>query len=80
MHGVEVINASRSELENFMAKQYAVNYKFLEIAGSDNHCGNRQKLIAGICTDTPLADEMDFIERVKNGQTETFVMENPILP
>ncbi len=75
VHGVEVINACRSELENNMAKLYAKNYNLLEFAGTDNHiCGNRTKF-AGMCSDTPVIDENDFIKRVKNGKMSVFSLD-----
>lgn len=72
VHGIEVINANRSPLENRMAKIYAESYGFLEIAGSDNHHGPNQKKFAGVQFETPLKSEADFIERVKNGEAKIF--------
>ena len=74
VHGVEVINASRSESENNMAKIYAENYGLLEFAGSDNHGAGEQKLLAGMCSQTPVLDERDFVERVKNGEMSVFTI------
>lgn len=65
VHGVEIINTGRTELENRMAGLYAQNYNLIEFAGSDNHEGGRRKLLAGMCSDTPLQDEQDFVNRVK---------------
>lgn len=75
VHGVEVINANRSDLENSMAAHYAKSYNLLEFAGSDNHLGAAQKHFAGMCADTPITDERDFIERVMNGELQTFSFE-----
>ena len=72
VHGVEVINANRKPLENRMAKIYAENYGFLEIAGSDNHHGPVQKELAGVLFEKPLENEADFVERVKNGEAKVF--------
>lgn len=72
VHGVEVINACRSELENNMAKIYAKSYNLLEFAGTDNHIGQNRKTFAGMCSDTPVIDENDFIKRVKNGEMSVF--------
>ncbi len=72
VQGVEVINANRTDFENQMAAEYAENYNFLTIAGSDNHIGKAQKKLAGISTDTPIADELDFIDRVRRGALEIF--------
>ncbi len=72
VHGVEVINANRNELENRMAEAYANSYELLKLAGSDNHQGKAQTKLAGIFTDTPITDELDFINRVKEGKFQLF--------
>ncbi len=76
VHGIEVINANRNDAENKMASLYAEQYGLLTIAGSDNHVGKKQPRLAGICTKTPITDEMDFVNRVKNGEIEIFTMVN----
>lgn len=75
IHGMEVINANRSERENDMALYYATSYGLLMTAGSDNHMGKEQKKVAGMSFDTPLRDENDFIERVKKGEQVIFYEE-----
>lgn len=72
VQGIEIVNACRSDFENEMARQYADNYGFLHFAGTDNHIGAAMKSLAGMQTETPIADELDFIERVKNGKAEIF--------
>ena len=73
VHGVEVINSARDDFENNMAKHYAESYGLLEFAGSDNHCGReREGSLSGMCSDIPIADEIDFVQRVKNGEMNTF--------
>lgn len=72
VHGVEIINANRTENENKMAKIYAENYELLEFAGSDNHIADEQKKLAGLQFETPIKDEKDFCERVKNNNYEIF--------
>ncbi len=72
VHGVEVINANRNELENGMALIYAESYGLLKLAGSDNHQGDMQKKLAGIETETPIRDEFDFIKRVMAEEIELF--------
>ena len=74
VHGVEVVNACRNELENKMAKIYAENYNLIEFAGSDNHSANAQKKLAGMCTQEPIIDEADFIKRVKEHKMEIFTV------
>ena len=75
IHGVEIINANRNELENKMAKLYAENYGLLQFAGSDNHAGKNQKKLAGMCSKKPIANEKEFVERVKNGEMNVFTLE-----
>ena len=80
VQGVEVINACRTEFENEMARHYADCYELLQFAGSDNHRGACLGQLAGMESDTPIADERDFIERVKRGEMRIFSMPNPLLP
>ena len=75
VHGVEVYNANRRELENRMAKLYAENYGLIEFAGSDNHDAGRQKKLGGMCSETPVTDEQDFVRRVLNGEMKIFTLE-----
>lgn len=72
IHGVEVINSSRSDFENKMAKIFAEEYGLLETAGTDNHSGPRRSSLAGICTKEPIESVEDFIAKVKNKETEIF--------
>lgn len=75
VEGIETINANRTDFENKMADIYADNYGFVKIAGSDNHIGDSQTHLAGICTDTPIIDEKDFMERVRKRQINIFTLE-----
>lgn len=72
VHGVEVINGCRTDFENHMAKLYAENYGLIESAGSDNHKAGKKKQLAGLSCDEPIADEHDFVNRMKNGQMKLF--------
>lgn len=72
VHGVEIINGCRTDFENDMAKAYAKAYDLIEFAGSDNHTAAGQKKLAGMCSDEPIADENDFINRVKNREMKIF--------
>ena len=72
VHGVEVINSCRTLFENQMAKNYADSYELIEFAGSDNHVGRKLKYLAGMCSDHPLVNEADFVEKVKNSQMNVF--------
>ena len=72
VHGVEIVNASRPEDANDMAKLYADHYGLLHFAGSDNHVGGRMKHLAGMCSDRPIEDELDFVKAVMNGEMEIF--------
>ena len=72
VQGIEIINANRTDFENEMAKQYADNYGFFYFAGSDNHVGGAQKKFAGMESETPIIDEYDFIERVRESKMQIF--------
>ena len=74
VHGVEILNAARSDFENKMAALYAESYGLLPFAGSDNHrAGERpQAHLAGMQGDAPIADELDFACRVKNKEMTVF--------
>lgn len=72
IHGVEVYNANRTELENRMAQIYGENYGLLPFAGSDNHKGPAQTLLGGMEFCTPITDEADFVNRVKAGEGRLF--------
>ncbi|MCH5324642.1 MAG: histidinol phosphatase [Eubacterium sp.] len=72
IHGVEIINAQRTEFENKMAKIYAESYGLLEFAGSDNHSASKQTKLAGMCSAEPIIDEQDFVRRVKSGDMNIF--------
>jgi len=72
VHGVEIDNANRTAFENEMAKQYAENYGLLTFAGSDNHGEVEQVEFAGMQSETPIVDELDFVKRVLNGEMTTF--------
>lgn len=74
VHGVEVINACRNELENKMAKIYAENYNLIEFAGSDNHSASAQKRLAGMCAQEPIINEADFVKRVKDSKMKIFTL------
>ena len=74
VHGTEVINAARSDFENNMAKIYAKNYGLIEFAGTDNHRASEQKILAGMCSETPIIDEQDFVERIKNSKMAVFTL------
>lgn len=77
VHGVETVNASRNDFENEMAEHYAKSYGLVTLAGSDNHSGRAKRNLAGIETDTPIADEADFCRRVLEGNVQIFKTKNP---
>ncbi len=72
VNAVEVVNASRPDFENEMAKHYAASYGLSTLAGSDNHVGALAKRLAGIITDTAIESEQDFISRMKSGNISLF--------
>jgi len=72
IHGVEVINACRTEFENALARQYADNYGLLHFAGTDNHVADKRTYLAGMESDTPIESERDFVCRVLGGKMQVF--------
>lgn len=76
IHGAEVLNANRTELENRMAEIYAETYSLFPFAGTDNHMGSKQKKFAGMQCEKPLKSEEDFISAIKKGKMEIFSFEN----
>ena len=72
VHGVEVVNASRGAFDNQMAKLYAEKYGLIEFAGSDNHIASRLDRLAGMESQEPIENELDFVEKVKNGKMKYF--------
>jgi hypothetical protein len=72
VHGVEIDNANRTAFENEMAKQYAANYGLLTFAGSDNHGEIEQVEFAGMQSETPVLDELDFVKKVLGGEMTAF--------
>ena len=72
VHGVEIINASRNDFENELAKGYAKSYKLIPFAGSDNHnCAVITKL-AGVKSHIAVESERNFVSLVKSGQMRVF--------
>lgn len=78
VHGVEVINASRPEAEQQIAKFYADHYGLLHFAGSDNHAGPRRQLLAGMQCREAITDEKDFAAKVLAGKATPFTLTNPL--
>lgn len=71
VHGVEVINCGETD-SNLLAGQYCRHYGLIEFAGTDNHRGPLQKVLAGVCCQQPIDSAEDFVRKVKNGQTKIF--------
>lgn len=78
IHGVETVNASRTDEENEMAKIYAEHYGLLKFAGSDNHAGAKKQKLAGVSFLEPVSDETDFVEMIKSGKSEIFTLNNSL--
>ena len=74
VHGAEVINAARSDFENDMSKIYAEKFGLIPFAGSDNHIAGECKCFAGMCSETPVLNERDFVEQVKNNRMYVFTI------
>lgn len=79
VHGVEVYNACRTPFENKMAELYAENYGLVKFAGTDNHIGASISNLAGMCSETPVENELDFVKRVIEGQMQIFSETNPYI-
>ena len=75
VHGVEVINACRTDFENKVAAIYAETYGLIPFAGSDNHCAEGQKHLAGMESEVPITDEQDFVNSVQNGKMNVFTLD-----
>lgn len=74
IHGVEVINACRTDFENKMAEIYAENYNLIRFAGTDNHSGGNRESLAGMQSEKPIGSEKAFISAVKNGKLQPFFL------
>ncbi len=74
VHGVETINAARSDFENKQAEAYAKAYGLISVAGSDIH-NTAQKRFAGIMTSTPIINEQDFCQRIQSQDFSIFTKE-----
>jgi len=72
VHGVEVHNASQSEFRNKMAEYYAQNYELIPFAGSDNHRAGGCTKFGGMESQRLIANELDFVQMVKNGEMQIF--------
>lgn len=75
VHGVEVVNASQKDEVNEMAKKYAEHYGLIPFAGSDNHSAERMRRLAGVSAEHPINSVAQFIQAVKNRETEIFTIE-----
>ena len=72
VHGVEVYNACRKDLENDMALHYANSYGLLHFAGSDDHTGGKRTTFGGMESEMPITDEQDFVRRVLAGEMKPY--------
>ncbi len=73
VEGIETLNACNSDRVNRLGDHLADEYELLKTAGSDIHRMEQVKL-AGMEFDTPLADEQDFVHRIKSGQGKIFTL------
>ena len=72
VHGTEVYNAAQQDFFNSMAEIYAKAYDLIPFAGSDCHNVEKQTRLGGMQFKEKIKDELDFIERIKNGEGEIF--------
>ncbi len=71
VHGVETVNASRTDFENDSAQKYAKQYELLEFAGTDNH-GFTYEYVSGMESENPIETISDFIKMVKENKMKVF--------
>lgn len=76
VHGVEVINASRDDFTNNLAKHYADSYELLHFAGSDNHSASAQKKLSGMASEKPIFIEEEFVSLAKKNKLKIFELMN----
>lgn len=73
VHAVEVLNTSKLDGPNEMAKLYADHYNLICFAGSDNHSGSkRERDLGGMWCFEEATDDHDFINKAKEGKLRTF--------
>ncbi|MBO5408323.1 MAG: PHP domain-containing protein [Clostridia bacterium] len=73
VHGVETVNASRTDFENETAALYAKHYNLLSFAGTDNH-GFTTDYLAGVSSETPVKNELDFVKKVLAKEMQVFTV------
>ena len=73
VHGIETINAERTDQCNDLGNYFADSYGFHKTAGSDNHIAGAAKRLAGMISSEPLKDEADFIRHVLADDMELFL-------
>ncbi len=76
VHGIETINAERTDQCNDLGNYFADSYGFHKTAGSDNHIAGAAKRLAGMISYEPIKDEADFIRHVLADDMELFLEEN----
>ena len=76
VHGIETINAERTDQCNDLGNYFADSYGFHKTAGSDNHIAGAAKRLAGMISSEPIKDEADFIRHVLADDMELFLEEN----
>ena len=76
VHGIETINAERTDQCNDLGNYFADSYGFHKTAGSDNHVAGAAKRLAGMISAEPIKDEADFIRHVLADDMELFLENN----
>ena len=74
IHGVEIFNAHQNDIDNTLARNYALGYDLVWCAGSDNHIAT-ERLLGGMRAENPILDERDFIERARRGDLTPFKLD-----
>lgn len=76
IHGVEVFNASMTELKNKLAEDYCRAYNLIPFAGSDNHTASEKQILGGMATEAPIASVQDFVSAVLSGVAKPFKIQD----
>ncbi len=64
VHGIEILNACRTDFENEMARIYCEKYSLIRFAGTDIHNAATQTKFAGVECEAPIENERDFVKRI----------------
>ena len=78
VEAVEVLNACRTDEENRLADQYADNYGFIKVGGTDNHQAMARSRFSGVETEEPIECPADYIRLAREGKIKIFSFLNEV--